>query len=105
MVSRVWHCYTTPEDADAFEKLLKTEIFVGIQNRQIAGYKGVQLFRRTLGVEIEFLTVMWFDSFDSVRSFAGENYEAAIVPEKVRALLTRFDAGSQHYEVTIDLIS
>jgi hypothetical protein len=103
MVSRVWHCYTTPEDADAFETLLKTEIFIGIHNRKIAGYNGVQLFRRILGVEIEFLTVMWFDSFEAVRSFAGENYEAAIVPEKVGALLTRFDAGSQHYEVKIDL--
>ena len=103
MVSRVWHCYTTPQNADAFETLLKTEIFIGIQNRKIAGYNGVQLFRRTLGDEIEFLTVMWFDSFEAVRSFAGENYEAAIVPEKIRVLLTRFDAGSQHYEVKIDL--
>ena len=66
MVSRVWHCYTTPEDADAFETLLKTEIFIGIHNRKIAGYNGVQLFRRILGVEIEFLTVMWFDSFEAV---------------------------------------
>ena len=103
MVSRVWHCYTTPENADAFEALLKTEIFIGIQNRKIEGYKGVQLFRRVLGSEIEFMTVMWFESFDSVRSFAGENYEEAITPSKVTAFLTRFDDRSQHYEITIDM--
>jgi hypothetical protein len=103
MVSRVWHCYTTPEKADAFETLLKTEIFIGIQNRKIEGYKGVQLFRRLLNVEVEFVTVMWFDSFDSVRSFAGENYEEAIIHSKVAAFLTRFDERSQHYEITIDM--
>jgi hypothetical protein len=36
---------------------------------------------------------------DAVRSFAGENYEACVVPKKARAILSRFDERSQHYEV------
>ncbi len=99
MISRVWHGYTTPANADAYETLLKEEIFIGIRGRKIAGFREIQLFRRTAGSEVEFITVMWFDSLDAVRAFAGEDYEAAVVPPKARAVLSRFDARSQHYEV------
>jgi antibiotic biosynthesis monooxygenase (ABM) superfamily enzyme len=99
MISRVWHGWTSPANADAYEALLKAEIFIGIKNRQIAGYRGIHLFRRNLGNEVEFVTVMWFDSLDGVRVFAGEDYEASVVPPKAKALLSRFDARSQHYEV------
>ena len=99
MISRIWHGWTSPGNADAYEALLKSEIFVGIRDRQIAGFRGIQLFRRDLGVEVEFVTVMWFDSLEAVRAFAGEDYEVAVVPPKARALLARFDARSQHYEV------
>lgn len=103
MISRVWHGWTTPANADAYEALLKSEIFTGIKNRQIAGFRGIHLFRRNLGKEVEFVTVMWFDSMEVVRAFAGEDYEAAVVPPKARALLSRFDAHSQHYEVKVEM--
>ena len=99
MITRLWHGWTTPENADLYESLLKEEIFVGIQNRSIAGYHGIHLLRRELGDEVEFITLMWFDSLDAIRTFAGEDYEAAVVPPKARQLLKRFDARSQHYAV------
>jgi hypothetical protein len=102
MISRIWHGWTLPANADAYEALLKSEIFEGIQNRGIAGYRGIQLLRREKAGEVEFVTIMWFDSIDAVRLFAGEDYEAAVVPPKARALLARFDARSQHYEVEAD---
>ena len=71
MISRVWHGWTTPANADAYETLLKNEIFTGIKNRQIKGYKRIHLFRRNVGKEVEFVTVMWFDSMEAVRAFAG----------------------------------
>jgi heme-degrading monooxygenase HmoA len=80
-----------------------SEIFTGIQNRRIAGYRGIHLFRRNLGDEVEFVTVMWFDSIEAVRAFAGKDYEVAVVPQKARALLSRFDARSQHYEVKAEI--
>ena len=91
--------WTTPANADAYEALLKSEIFVGIQDREIAGYRGIHLLRRDVGDEVEFVTIMWFDSIEAVRTFAGEDYETAVVPPKARALLSRFDARSSHYEV------
>lgn len=99
MISRIWHGWTTPENADTYEALLKSEIITGIQARQIAGFNGMHLLRREVGAEVEFVTIMWFDSLDSVRLFAGEDYEVAVVPPKARAVLKRFDARSQHYQV------
>ena len=99
MIARIWHGWTSPENADEYEKLLKAEIFNGINKRRISGFKGIELLRRSVGSEVEFITVMKFDSLDAVREFAGIEYEVAIVPEKARALLSRFDEHSQHYEV------
>jgi len=99
MIGRIWHGYTTPENADIYEGLLKEEIFVGIRDRHIPGFEEIQLFRRDVGMEVEFVTIMWFDSIESVRDFAGEDYEAAVVPLKARVVLSRFDERSQHYEI------
>ncbi len=103
MISRVWHGWTAPADADPYEKLFKSEIFVDIKDRRIAGFREIQLFRRTLEAEVEFITVMWFESVEAVQAFAGEDYEAAVVPPKARKLLSRFDHRWQHYEVKADL--
>jgi heme-degrading monooxygenase HmoA len=99
MIGRIWHGWTTPGNADRYEALLKEEIFAGIQEWRIRGFKGIQLLRRKVGEEVEFVTIMVFDSLDAVREFAGGDYEAAVVPEKAKAVLSRFDARSQHYEV------
>jgi heme-degrading monooxygenase HmoA len=99
MISRIWHGWTTPGNADKYEALLKEEIIVGIQNRHIRGFNSIQLLRREIGDEVEFVTIMWFDSLDAVREFAGEDYEKAFVPEKARAVLSHFDEKSQHYEI------
>jgi heme-degrading monooxygenase HmoA len=99
MITRIWHGWTTTENADLYEQLLKEEIFAGIENRNIPGYRGIQLLRRDRRDEVEFVTLMRFDSLDAGRSFAGEDFEAAVVPPKARALLTRFDERSQHYEI------
>jgi hypothetical protein len=103
MISRIWHGWATPANADVYESLLKTEIFEGIKDGQIAGYRGIHLLRRNVGDEVEFITIMWFDSIEAVRTFAGEDYEAAVVPPKARAILSRFDARSQHYEVKVEM--
>ena len=100
MIKRLWHGWTTPENADAYENLLRTEIFPGIQAKGVAGYRGIELLRRPLpGGQVEFVTVMEFDSWESVRQFAGEDYETAYVPPQARRVLARFDARSAHYEV------
>ncbi|WP_088348265.1 MULTISPECIES: antibiotic biosynthesis monooxygenase [Rhodomicrobium] len=99
MILRIWHGWTTPKNADTYEALLKTEIFPGIAAKDIAGYRGIDLLRRDLGDEVEFITMMRFESLQSVRDFVGEDFERAYVPDKARAVLARFDEHSQHYEL------
>jgi hypothetical protein len=99
MIARIWHGWTTHQNADAYENLLRSEIFHGIAERGIAGYCGIELLRRQDQDLTEFVTIMWFDSFEAVRVFAGEDYEVAVVPPKARTLLKQFDGRSAHYEV------
>ncbi|MBM3731921.1 MAG: antibiotic biosynthesis monooxygenase [Acidimicrobiia bacterium] len=103
MIIRIWHGWTTPANADAYENLLKMEIFPGIAAKGVVGYRGIDLLRRPVGDEVEFVTVMRFDGWDAVRRFAGEDHEAAYVPAKARALLARFDERSRHYELLAKL--
>ena len=102
MISRIWHGWTNPGNADRYEALLKEEIFAGIRGRNIRGFKNIQLLRRDVGSEVEFVTIMHFDSLDAVREFAGTDFERAVVPPKARAVLSRFDERSQHYEVRVE---
>lgn len=99
MIARIWHGYTTSENANAYEALLHHEIFKGISERKIEGFNNINLLRRQLNNEVEFITIMWFDTLDAIKKFAGEEYAKAVVPEKARVLLSRFDNESQHYEV------
>jgi len=102
MISRIWHGWTTRENAKAYEDLLKSEIFTGIANRNIQGYRGIHLLRRDVAEGVEFITVMWFDTLEDVIAFAGEDYEAAVVPPKARQVLSHFDQRSAHYDVLVN---
>ena len=100
LIARIWHGWTTVENADKYESLLKEEIFPGIDAKKVAGYREIQLLRRPAqDNELEFITIMWFDSWEAVKAFAGEDYERAYVPQKAREVLKRFDERSQHYEI------
>jgi heme-degrading monooxygenase HmoA len=100
VIGRIWHGWTTPQNADKYENIVKEEVFSSIAEKKVPGYKGIQLFRRPLdGEEVEFVTIMWFDSWDAVKQFGGEDYERAYVPPAAREVLARFDERSQHYEI------
>ncbi|HLZ34025.1 MAG TPA: hypothetical protein VKP13_08400 [Nitrospira sp.] len=99
MICRIWHGWTTEAHADAYERLLRNEIFVGIVRREIPGFRAIDLLKRSVPEGVEFVTMMWFDSIEAVRSFAGPDYEMAVVPPEARQLLARFDSRSAHYTV------
>ena len=99
MILRLWHGWTTPEDADAYEALLETEVVPEIAAESGPGYAGFEVARRDDGEEVEFLTIIRFESWDAVKSFAGEDYQRAHVPPAARELLTRYDDHASHYEL------
>ncbi len=97
MIARVWRGYAKPQDADAYESMLKPELLPGISKKK--GYKGSYLLRREFGSEVEFMTILLWDSIDSVRAAAGPDYETAIIPEDRRRYLSRYDTKAAHYEI------
>lgn len=99
MVFRYWRGWTTPENADAYEQIVSEEVLPSIAARRIPGYLGAYLLKRQTAEGVEFATIMQFESIEAIAAFAGEDYEAAYVPPRARAVLERFDDRSAHYEV------
>jgi antibiotic biosynthesis monooxygenase (ABM) superfamily enzyme len=102
MISRIWRGWTTFENADAYQALVSTRIFPGIAARKIIGYRGAHLLRRDLTDEVEFVTILWFDSLDAVKSFLGDDYETAYILPEARAVLAHFDERVAHYETLLE---
>ncbi len=101
MIARIWHGWTKPEDAKAYEQLLRGEIFPSIAARNIKGYRGAELFVREDGDEVEFITLLRFDIMDAVKEFAGSDTSKPVIYPKAEALITRMEQA-QHYRVAID---
>ena len=97
MIARIWHGWTKPEHADAYEAMLKPELLPGISKAR--GYAGSYLMRRNTGDEVEFVTILLWESLDDIMAVAGPEYETAVIPEERRRFLSRFDAKAVHYEV------
>lgn len=99
MICRLWRGWTTKGNADAYERIVRDEVIPDIEARRIPGFRSIDLLRRERDDDVEFMTLMWFNTFDRVRGFMGEDYEAAHVPARAQAVLAGFDRRSAHYEV------
>ncbi len=98
-IKRIWHGWTVPDKADTYEKLLHNEVFLGIEAKNIPGYQSIELLRRELDDEVEFITIMTFDSIQNVIDFQGEDYQRCYVPDAAQKVLKRWDELSDHFEV------
>lgn len=96
-IKRMWRGWTTPEKAEAYWTVLRETVIPSIEARKIPGYRGFEVYRRDLGSEIEFVTIITFDSLDSVISFQGEDYARAYVPDAAQAVLSHWDSTCAHY--------
>ncbi len=99
VILRIWHGWTIPSNADAYQELLNTTIAPGIMARSIPGLQGLDVLRQESGDEVEFITIMEFADWAAVEAFAGPEKTGSVVPPAARQLLARYDAHSQHYEV------
>jgi hypothetical protein len=104
MIARIWHGWTTKANAPVYENLLRSVVFPGIEAKKVNGYRKISLLRRELKDETEFITIMLFDNHEAVREFAGNEYEKSYVPAKARAVLSRHDETSEHYEIIHELV-
>lgn len=97
-IKRIWHGWTTPENADKYRRLLHDEVFPGIEAKNIPGYLSIELLQRDLDDEVEFITIMTFESLQNVIDFQGEDYTRCYVPEAAQKVLKRWAQFSSHYE-------
>ena len=102
MVERIWHGYTSLENALKYEQLLKKVIFPGIKNKKIPGFRGIKLLKRVMETEVEFVTIMRFDKLENIVAFTGKEYKIAYVPDEARRILKNYDKVAQHYSVLIE---
>jgi heme-degrading monooxygenase HmoA len=99
MVCRIWHGWTSPQNAEAYEKVVRGDVIPGIEARRIPGFRQIDLLRHQAGDEVEFTTLMWFDNLEAVKQFMGEDYSVSHVPAAARSVLARFDERALHYDV------
>lgn len=101
MICRVWRGWTPPSNAVAYDSYLSNELFPHVKQELGArGYRGFQVLRRKRGDEVEFVTMLWFDSLEAVQGFAGENYETPVISEKAHKLLSRYAEKCEHYDLS-----
>jgi antibiotic biosynthesis monooxygenase (ABM) superfamily enzyme len=98
MIARIWHGWTKHKDAKAYEEMLRDEIFPSIAARKIKGYRGAELFIHEDNHEMEFVTLLRFDSLDAVKEFAGEDATKPVIYPKAEALIVRMEKA-RHYRV------
>jgi len=100
VIARIWHGWTTRENAENYERLLREEVLLEIAKRAIPGYKSAELFvREAENNEMEFITLLRFESIDAVRIFAGKNPELPVIPPECKKLLKRHSEKSRHYRI------
>jgi len=97
MIARHWHGWTKPENADAYETLLRETVLPGL--KQIRGYRGGYVLRDDGADEVEFVVVNLFESLEAVRQFAGPDYAIPVFEPEARRLLSRVETIARHYEV------
>ncbi len=98
MVVRVWRGQATRENAPAYYRHVTGKVFPEL--KEIAGHKGAYLLQRETAAGVEFLAVTMWESLDSIRAFAGNDAETAVVEPAAQAVLSDFDDFARHFTMT-----
>ena len=98
-IKRVWHGWTTKENADRYQSVLQNEVIPGIEDKKIPGLKKFEILRIELQDEVEFITMMTFGSLQNVIALQGEDYKKSYIPEAAKKVLKRWDLEAMHYEL------
>lgn len=80
MICRIWHGWTTRENAKAYRDVVLGRVIPGIEAMNSPGFRRIDLLSRDVGDEVEFTTMMWFDALDDIRAFMGDDYAVSHVP-------------------------
>jgi antibiotic biosynthesis monooxygenase (ABM) superfamily enzyme len=101
MIARMWQGWAAPENANAYEEHYRTEVAEHLS--AVPGFLGARLLKRQDGGEVHFTSITLFENLDTVRGFAGDGYEAAVVEDAARAALVRWDEHVSHHDVAVEI--
>ena len=101
MIARMWTGTVRSEDADVYAEYIRDTGLV--EYSETPGNRGAWMLRRDQGDLTEFITFTLWDSEDAIRSFAGDDIEAAVYyPEDDRYLVDR-GPRVRHYLVSHEM--
>ena len=100
MIARIWNARATPDRAAEYAAYLQSTVVPELA--AIHGYRGVTLLERDRDGVVEVTVVTWWDSLESVRAFAGEAVETAVVHDTAARMLVDFDREVAHHRVVVD---
>lgn len=103
-IIRTWKGWTTLENAPIYENMLIKEVFPEVKKKGVEGLEKVSISTMEKNNEVEFLLVLQFDSLESVKMFAGENYIMAYIPDNAKRVLSRYNETAQHFTLKEELI-
>lgn len=96
MLARIWHGMTLAEKADEYHDYLNRTGIPGY--RAAPGNRGAYILRRVDGERAHFLTLSLWDSLESIKRFAGDDYERARYYAEDGKFLLEFEPAVQHYQ-------
>jgi heme-degrading monooxygenase HmoA len=99
MIARLWSAQATPVNTSAYVDHLKSQVLPAL--KKVDGYAGAMLLERPNADRVEILVITYWRSVDSIRGFAPNNAEEAVVAEEAASLLAQFDRRVRHYEVVV----
>jgi heme-degrading monooxygenase HmoA len=97
VIARYWSARTSQANAPEYANHLTQAVLPEL--KKISGYKSGTLLQREVSAGIEVVVITYWDSLASIRAFAGDDLETAVVADKAAALLTEYDRRVRHYEV------
>jgi len=96
MITRVWHGRTKTTDAAEYRKYVTETGITGFTSTK--GNLGSQIWQQEEGSITHIVVVSWWDSYESIKAFAGENIITARYYEEDKKYLLEFEPNVLHYE-------
>ena len=99
MIARQWIGETLESNADVYGKYLEE---TGVREiKATKGNQGVWLMRRRHQGKAEFIVTSLWDTLDSIKAFAGPEYERAVYYPEDEKFLLKLDPFVRHYDVLV----
>jgi heme-degrading monooxygenase HmoA len=95
MITRLWHGYTKPADADKYQRFLLINFLPSLHG--INGYEGGYVLRKEDQHEVEFIVLTFWETIDAIKKFAGPELQTPVIAREAERWLSRSDQQAIHY--------